>query len=143
MGGRGSSSSSRNTINATNMTDRQLRDNIIRTRNEMAELAKQMEDLAYQIEEAQASDRNVRNTSVSSARNKYNEVSDRYNSLRDSLAILESEQERRMRSGQQNQSSSRVFVNSYGEATRRNITSSSYENAQRRLQREMNRRFNW
>ena len=143
MGGRGSSSSSRNTINATNMTDRQLRDNIIRTRNEMAELAKQTEDLAYQIEEAQASDRNVRNTSVSSARNKYNEVSDRYNSIRDSLAILESEQERRMRSGQQNQSSSRVFVNSYGEATRRNITSSSYENAQRRLQREMNRRFNW
>lgn len=45
--------------------------------------------------------------------------------------------EARERKKEKKSSAFKTFVNSYGEATKRNITSSSYENAQRRLNKQM------
>lgn len=128
MGGRGSSSAG-SRGQARGMTDGQLGSSIASTRSEMNSIGERMERAAYKIQDAQASSRAGRDKRVASARKEYNSLSDRYNTLRDRLSFLENERSRR-RANQQ-QESSRAFVNSFGEATTRNITSPTYERAMR------------
>lgn len=54
--------------------------------------------------------------------------------------LLEKERQERL-AARKEEPSHNKFVNSYGEATHREITSSSYRRAQRRLDREIDRRF--
>ena len=136
MGGRGTSSMSASgrgiTTSAPNgLTDSQLSGAIQAARSQMDEVAERLNQLSYRIDEARMSQREGRTERVESAQRAYNEGSELYNQLRDRLGALEDEQLRRRQASQS--ASSRTFVNSYGEATRRNITSQSYESAQRRL----------
>lgn len=104
----------------------------------MDEVGERLNQLSYRIDEARMSPREGRTERVESAQRAYNEGSELYNQLRDRLSALEDEQIRRRRASQP--VTQRTFVNSYGEATHRNITSLSYERAQRRLDREI---FSW
>ena len=113
------------------MTEGQLSSAIQETRAQMEEVGGRLTQLAYRIEEARWSPREGRTERVESAQRAYNEGSDLYNRLRDTLGALEGEQVRRRQASQP--TAQRPFVNSYGEATRRNITSQTYESAQRRL----------
>ena len=142
MGGRGassgqSSSGARASVNSPgSMSDSQLREAISYTRQQMQTAGDRLVELAYQIEEARFSPREGRTTRIEAAQAAYNEGSDIYNRLRDRRTALENEQSAR-RAANQAPSAPRTFVNSYGEATRRNITSQTYENAQRRLNRQL------
>lgn len=136
MGGRGSSSmSSGGTALAASapasMSDSQVTGAISATRSQMDMVGERLNQLSYRIDEARMSPREGRAERVESAQRAYNEGSELYNQLRDRLGALEDEQIRRRRASQP--ATQRTFVNSYGEATRRNITSQSYESAQRRL----------
>lgn len=137
MGGRGSSSMSAGSaasasvyLDPANMTDSQLGRFIASTRDEMGRIGERLIELSDRITEARISSREGRGERVDAAQQAYNEGSDIYNALRDRLGVLEDEQARRRPVQQRTH---RPFVNSYGEATRRNITSQSYESAQRRL----------
>lgn len=135
MGGRGSTSMSGRGAAATmppaSMTEGQLSDAIQATRAQMDEVGERLNQLSYRIDEARMSPREGRTGRVEAAQRAYNEGSELYNQLRDSLGALEDEQTRRRRAN--HPAAQRTFVNSYGEATRRSITSQSYESAQRRL----------
>ena len=136
MGGRGSSSMSSGgvastAIAPTSMSDQQVAGAISTTRSQMDEVGERLNQLSYRLDEARMSSRAGRTERVESAQRAYNEGSELYNQLRDRLSALEDEQNRRRQESQP--ASRRAFVNSYGEATRRNITSQSYESAQRRL----------
>lgn len=101
------------------------------TRSQMDDVGDRLVVLADRIEDAKMSPREGRAERVEVAQRAFNEGSELYNELRDRLSTLEDEQIRRRQAIQT--APQRTFVNSYGEATRRNITSQSYENAQRRL----------
>lgn len=133
MGGRGSSSMTGRgaTVSLASMSDTQVAGAIATMRSQMIEVGERLNQLSYQIDEARMSPREGRTERVESAQRAYNEGSELYNQLRDRLDTLEDEQIRRRQASQP--TSRRMFVNSYGEATRRNITSQSYESAQRRL----------
>ena len=118
-------------LDPTRMSDGQVSGAIQATRSQMDEVAERLNQLSYQIGEARMSPREGRAERVDSAQRAYNEGSELFNQLRDRLSALEDEQIRRRRASQP--ATQRTFVNSYGEATRRNITSQSYESAQRRL----------
>lgn len=145
MGGRGassgqSSSGARASLNSPgSMSDSQLREAISYTRQQMQAAGDRLEELANQIQEARFSPREGRTARIEAAQAAYNEGSDIYNRLRDRRTALENEQTAR-RAANQSPSAPRTFVNSYGEATRRYITSQTYENAQRRLDRQLQ---NW
>lgn len=141
MGGRGSSSSagSYTKTSASKLSDKQLANSIRSVKGDMDKAGAQMERHANRMSEARTLSKDKREGALNKARRDYNAASDRYNSLRDKLGILESERAKR-----QNTSATKTpkkFVNSYGEATRRNITSSSYESAQRSLQKQIDSRF--
>lgn len=146
MGGRGassgqSSSGARASVSSPgSMSDSQLREAISYTRQQMQTAGDRLEELAHQIEEARFSPREGRTTRIEAAQAAYNEGSDIYNRLRDRQTALDNEQAARRAAANQAPSAPRTFVNSYGEATRRNITSQTYENAQRRLNRQLQ---NW
>lgn len=73
-------------------------------------------------------------------RNKaYKEWLDNRNKLGKLKQQIDGERARKER--YQKQDNSKTFVNSYGEATKREITSSTYERAQRRTQRNINAWF--
>lgn len=113
------------------MSDVQLTGAIQTTRQQMDDVGERLDQLSFLIDEARMSPREGRTERVESAQRAYNEGSELYNRLRDRLGALEDEQSRRRQARQT--APRRTFVNSYGEATRRNITSQSYESAQRRL----------
>lgn len=113
------------------MTDTQLSSSIADTRAAYEREGERMIMLAQRIDEARWSPREGRSERVEAAQRAYNEVSDNYDVLRVRLGALEDERARRRLAAQPEVQ--RTFVNSFGEATRRNITSQSYENAQRRL----------
>lgn len=113
------------------MSESQLSSAIQTTHSQMDEVGERLTQLSYHIDEARMSPREGRTERIESAQRAYNEGSELYNQLRDRLGALEDEQNRRRQAIQA--TSRRTFVNSYGEATRRNITSQSYESAQRRL----------
>lgn len=113
------------------MSDSQVTSAISATRSQMDMVGERLNQLSYRIDEVRMSPREGRAERVESAQRAYNEGSELYNQLRDRLGALEDEQIRRRRASQP--ATQRTFVNSYGEATRRNITSQSYESAQRRL----------
>lgn len=113
------------------MSDSQVAGAISATRSQMDMVGERLNQLSYRIDEARMSSREGRAERVESAQRAYNEGSELYNQLRDRLGALEDEQARRRQASQP--TSRRTFVNSYGEATRRTITSQSYESAQRRL----------
>lgn len=69
-----------------------------------------------------------------SARREYYKVQGKRTELRDRLRTLR-------RPGSGSSGASGTYVNGYGEATHREITSTTYENAQRRLNRNVNRWF--
>ena len=69
---------------------------------------------------------------------KYYELKRQHNDLRSKInAKKDEEAKKRPKSKPEH----RTFINGYGEATRRDITSATYERAQRRLNREIDRRF--
>lgn len=113
------------------LSEGQLSSAIQMTRSQMDEVGERLNQLSYRFDEARMSPREGRTERVESAQRAYNEGSGLYNQLRDRLGALEDEQIRRRQAIRP--TSRRTFVNSYGEATRRNITSQSYESAQRRL----------
>lgn len=136
MGGRGSSSMSASghgitTVAPNRLTDSQLSVAIWATRSQMDKVGNRLNQLSDRIDDARVSPQDGRTERVEAALSAYNEGSDIFNALRDRLGALEDEQIGRRRASQS--AVQRVFVNSYGEATHRNITSQSYENAQRRL----------
>lgn len=143
MGGRGASSGqSSNGARASvsspgSMSDSQLREAIRYTRQQTQAASDRLEELANQIEEARFSPREGRIARIEAAQAEYNEGSEIFNRLRDRQTALDNEQAARRAAANQVPPTPRTFVNSYGEATRRNITSQSYENAQRRLNRRL------
>lgn len=146
MGGRGASSGNtssgaRASVSApSSMSDSQLREAISFTRQQMNSASDRLTELAQRIEEARFSPREGRTARVEAAQREYNEGSNIFNRLRDRQSALENEQLARRAVSQTTPRAPRTFVNSYGEATRRNITSQSYESAQRRLNRQLE---NW
>lgn len=68
---------------------------------------------------------------------KYYELQRQYNDLRSKINAKKDEEAR----NRPKQNTNSKYVNGYGEATHRNITSSTYERAQRRLNREIDRRL--
>lgn len=96
-----------------------------------------LDELSGRITEARMSPRSGRTERVDRAMAEYNEGSKIFNELRDRKSALENEKAKR-KSGSQ-ASAGKVFVNSYGEATRRNITNQTYERAQKRLERDVAR----
>ncbi len=142
MGGRGSSSMSAGrdasltiSLDPARMGDGQLSAAVSQTREQLSDVGNRMEELAERIREARRSPREGRSERIGAAQRAYGEGSDLYDQLRDRLSALEDEQIRRRQASQPR--AQRTFVNSYGEATRRNITSQSYESAQRRLNRRI------
>ena len=91
-------------------------------------------ELAYAIGDAQASPRNGRRARVDAAHDAYNAESANYNRLRDQLSALENAQ---LAQRAPTENTPRRFVNSFGEASQRYVTSTTYERAQRRLEREV------
>ena len=74
---------------------------------------------------------------VEEANKKWNELRNQANQLRDTIAKRE-EEERKKRTSK-NDNASKTFVNSYGEATNREITSSTYRRQQKRMERAVRR----
>lgn len=100
---------------------------------ELDALSQRMVDLAP---------RAVPNASGTIDRAEYDRVSARYDAVRERYSAVQDEQLRRAHAAQAT-TTTRIFVNSDGEATSRRITSQSYEQAQRRLQRDIDSRFKW
>ena len=120
------------------MTDAELDGAVSETRSELNRVSARLDELSERLTEARMTPREGRTQRVESAQREYNEGSEIFNQLRDRLSALEDEQIRRRREAQAARPAPvRTFVNSYDEATRRNITSLSYERAQRRLEREL------
>lgn len=71
----------------------------------------------------------------SSKASKYYEIKRQYNELRSKINAKKDEEAR----NRPKQNTNSKYVNGYGEATHRNITTSTYERAQRRLNREIDR----
>ncbi len=146
MGGRGASSGSTaqgggaSKIASTTpqkLTDSQLDKAISHTDTQMKRASDRLDELSEKITEARMSPRSGRTERVDKAMSDYNEGSKIFNELRDRKSALENEKAKRKRGSQA--SAGKVFVNSYGEATRRNITNQTYERAQRRLERDVAR----
>ena len=146
MGGRGASSGSTaqgggaSKIASTTpqkLTDSQLDKAISHTDTQMKRASDRLDELSEKITEARMSPRSGRTERVDKAMSDYNEGSKLFNELRDRKSALENEKAKRKRGSQA--SAGKVFVNSYGEATRRNITNQTYERAQRRLERDVAR----
>lgn len=146
MGGRGASSgrtaqgggaSKIASTTPQKLTDSQLGKAISHTDTQMKRASDRLDELSEKITEARMSPRSGRTERVNKAMADYNEGSKIFNELRDRKSALENEKAKRKRG---NQSSARkTFVNSYGEATHRNITNQTYERAQRRLERDVAR----
>ena len=146
MGGRGASSGSTaqgggaSKIASTTpqkLTDSQLDKAISHTDSQMKRASSKLDELSDRVTDARMSPRQGRTERVNKAMAEYNEGSKIFNELRDRKSALENEKAKRKRG---NQSSARkTFVNSYGEATRRNITNQTYERAQKRLERDVAR----
>ncbi len=123
------------------MTDSQLANEIDSRRRRIGEMGDRLVELAQRIDEARMSPREGRRERVDGAQRRHNEAKETYDRLRDELAALEDERAHRRQANER--PANRTFVNSYGEATTRYITSQSYESAQRRLNREMESRMRW
>ena len=145
MGGRGSLSMSASNGASTSvavdpslMTDEQLGNSIVFTRSELDTVGDRLIELSDRIAEARMGPREGRAERIDAAQRAHNEGKAIYDALRDRLGELEAEQARRRQASRP--AAQRVFVNSYGEATRRHITTQTYEAAQRRLERQVG---NW
>lgn len=125
--GRGSSASYK--MSPSRMTDNQLDYNITRARASMDRIGDEMVEASYKITEARMTDRNGRDARVERAQSHYYSLQSDYNRQRDRLSALENEKQSRQAPPEP---AVKVFVNSYGEATTREITTSTYERAQRR-----------
>lgn len=101
----------------------------------MKRASDRLDELSEKITEARMSPRSGRTERVDKAMSDYNEGSKIFNELRDRKSALENEKAKRRKKKQPQ--TSRTFVNSYGEATHRYITSLTYERAQRRLERDV------
>lgn len=101
----------------------------------MRQASDRLDELSEKITEARMSPRSGRTERVNKAMSDYNEGSKVFNELRDRKSTLEDERAKRKRGSQS--SATKVFVNSYGEATRRYITNPTYERAQKRLERDV------
>lgn len=146
MGGRGASSGSTaqgggaSKIASTTpqkLTDSQLDKAISHTDSQMKRASSKLDELSDRVTDARMSPRQGRTERVNKAMAEYNEGSKLFNDLRDRKSALEDEKAKRRKKKQPQ--TSRTFVNSYGEATRRNITNQTYERAQRRLERDVAR----
>ena len=121
MGGRGSTSSlggHRNNGGTSENTISGLQDDVEKLKGRMAELTKQYRTWELPKE--------------------YYDVKREMNAKRNALnkALDEMAKTRKKPN-----STRKTFVNGFGEATRREITSSTYERAQKRLQKEIEKRF--
>lgn len=140
MGGRGASSGGKKGISKTatttpaKLTDSQLDSAISHTDAQLKRASSKLDELSEKITDARMSPRQGRTERVEKAMGEYNEGSKIFNELRERKSALENERLKRKR----NQATAqKKFVNSYGEATKRNITNQTYERAQRRLEKEV------
>ena len=122
MGGRGSTSSlggHRNNGETSENTISGLRDDVEKLKGRMAEITKQYKtwELPKEYYDVQR------------------EMNTKRNALNKALDEMASRTKRQTSQGR------KTFVNGFGEATRREITSGTYERAQKRLQKEIDRRF--
>lgn len=130
--GRGSSASYK--MSPSRMTDSQLDYNITRARASMDRIGDEMVGASYKITEARMTERNGRDARVERAQSHYYSLQSDYNRQRDRLSALENEKQSRQAPPEP---AVKVFVNSYGEATTREITNPTYERAQRRQRIEI------
>ena len=146
MGGRGASSGSSRqggsvsqlaSTTPAKLSDSQLDKAISHTDTQMKRASDRLDELSEKTTEARMSPRSGRTERVNKAMSDYNEGSKLFNELRDGKSALENERAKRKRGSQS--SARKPFVNSYGEATRRNITNQTYERAQKRLERDVAR----
>ena len=136
MGGRGASSSTGKTVGrmtaVLGMTDAQLSKAINKANEQMKRSGEQLEALAHKIEEASWSPRKGRAKREDAARRAYYDELDSYNALRKQLDALKNESARRSQAARP--PINKKFVNSYGEATSRYITTATYERARRKTE---------
>lgn len=118
------------------MTDKELRSALIAANAEYDRIGKQMEELAQDMnrpprmgEDLSAWDNNHEKISQ-----KYYAAQDQLREIRDRRFELQQESNRRT---PKDTSPRKPFVNSFGEATDRYITSAAYERAMRRNEREI------
>ena len=116
------------------MTDSQLDYNITRARESMNRIGDEMVEASYKITEARMTESSGRIARVERAQSHYYSLQSDYNRRRDRLSALESEKQSRQAPPEP---AVKVFVNSYGEATTREITNPTYERAQRRQRIEI------
>lgn len=117
FGGRGASSSSTANIQQLRETEKNIREKMTKIYNDNSGFART--DLK----------------SVQSAREEWYKLQKDANKIRDK--INEEEEKRRKKSTSKN--TTKTFVNSYGEATKRYITTSTYERARKRTERAVRR----
>lgn len=134
MGGRGGySMTGALSASASGMTDAQI--------DEVLSSLRAQRDLVGGTLEGLAHDKDVadrRGDWDGPARTRYYDALSKYQALRDRVWELEDEQRARTPRASRPKES-RTFVNSYGEATTRYVTSPTYERAQRRLRRAVAR----
>lgn len=126
MGGRGSSSSSsRRSVQSLEMQERTLQKQLDTLGQQMAEQAR------YALPSYTGSDKQRRTREYYRTQRQYNETRQKLNKTQDRL------NQARQRNNNSAASSERPFVNSFGEATTRNITSATYERSQRSQERRI------
>ena len=106
----------------------------------ISDLRKQEQDIRNQMTDIYNQNSGFARTdlkSVSDAREKWYSLQKQANSLRDKI----SKEESKMTKSPTNNKSKKTFVNSYGEATKREITTSTYKRQQKRQSREIMRRL--
>ena len=116
--------------NISQLSDNELSELIAKTRHEKDLVGEQMVEVARYV---------VPGPNYSDAkRDEWDSLQDMHDELRGFLSVLIDEQLSRE---PQPVRKARKFVNSYGEATRRHVTTQTYEASQRRQEREIARRL--
>lgn len=136
MGGRGSSSAGGggNAVSPGSMSDKELGAALAAAKADVENIGDRMEELARDMNRPSP---NRSQEDWEAANRRYYAEQDKFRAARDRL--FELQQESNEREAKRNPPIKKPFVNSYGEATDRYITSPSYERAQRRLERDVAR----
>lgn len=138
MGGRGSRSASGGRVSVMSMTDEQLSRALDRVDKEMESLSKIMQATAS---DAIGFNQGIPGSSQSKA-DEYRATQKKYQALQGGRTKIINEQARR-KQGSGSAEPRRKFVNSFGEATTRSITSSTYERAMKRLDKQVLRNMGY
>ena len=136
MGSRGQSSASSSNTAIESLSDTQIQSRIKQAKSKMETLGATMEKYAN------VSIGYLNNVpgATKSEHEKYVNARDEYQKISYQRNLLETEMAKRVQA-KAPASTEHVFVNSFGEATKRYITSTTYERAQKRLDREIQSRL--